>query len=131
MRVWVGWAAGPDDEGAVTAMGSRTATDAEVGTWQEHGWVLLEGLVGTDEVDAALDDLHRSFPSVEDYFADPEGVTERMRGRPVQAKQEYEWPDKGPGFRPAQQRWMAAFPFEGSGVLNRLCVHGSVVDFAE
>ena len=38
---------------------------------------------------------------------------------------------EGPGFRPDQQRWMAAFPFVGSGSLNRLCVHPSIVDFAE
>ena len=41
------------------------------------------------------------------------------------------WPDEGPGFRPAQQRWGAAFPFPGSGALNRICVHPSIVDFAE
>jgi hypothetical protein len=112
-------------------VGARLATDAEVSTWREHGWVLLEGLVGTDEIDAAADDLRQVFPSREEYHADPEGVTDRRRGRPVKPKEEYVWPDEGPGFRPDQQRWMAAFPFEGSGVLNRLCVHDSIVDFAE
>ena len=106
-------------------------TDAEVTTWREQGWVLLEGLVGTDEVDAASEDLGRTFPSCEEYHADPEGVTERRRGRPVKPTEDYVWPEDGPGFRPDQQQWMAAFPFEGSGVLNRLCVHRSIVDFAE
>ncbi len=41
------------------------------------------------------------------------------------------WPDEGPGFRPAQQRWGALFPFPGSGALNRMVVHPSIVDFAE
>ena len=42
-------------------MTSRLATDAEVKTWQEDGWVLLEGLVSTDDIDAASEDLKRSF----------------------------------------------------------------------
>jgi hypothetical protein len=112
-------------------MGSRVATDDEVATWREDGWVLLEGLVGTDEVGAAADDLHQVFPSGDEYHADPEGVTERLKGRPAEPKEDYQWPDEGPGFRANQQRWMAAFPFAGSGVLNRLCVHPSIVDFAE
>ncbi|MGH9028353.1 MAG: hypothetical protein ACRDV4_01870, partial [Acidimicrobiales bacterium] len=81
--------------------------------------------------DVVCDDLLRVFPSPEEYHADPEGVTERLKGRPVEPKEQYVWPDEGPGFRPHQQRWMAAFPFGGSGALDRLCVHGSVVDFAE
>ncbi len=72
-----------------------------------------------------------SFPSNEAYHADPVGVTESRIGHPVVAKEEFEWPADGPGFRPEQQRWMAAFPFGGTGVLDRLCVHPSIVDFAE
>jgi hypothetical protein len=93
--------------------------------------VLLEGLVGTDEVDGASDDLARLFPTCEEYHADPEGVTARRIGHPIKPKEEFVWPDDGPGFRPDQQRWMGAFPFEGNGALNRLCVHSSIVDFAE
>jgi hypothetical protein len=102
-----------------------------VDTWREEGWVLLDDLVGTDAVDAATDDLEVLFPSAEEYYADPGGVTARRRGHPLEPKEEYTWPDDGPGFRPAQQRWMGAFPFGGSGTLNRLCVHPSIVDFAE
>jgi hypothetical protein len=112
-------------------MGSRLASDDEVTTWREHGWVLLDGLVGTDEVDTALDDLGRLFPTREEYHADPEGVTARRKGHPIEPKGDFVWPDDGPGFRAAQQRWMGAFPFEGTGALNRLCVHSSIVDFAE
>jgi hypothetical protein len=107
------------------------ATDAEVDTWRREGWVLLDGLIGTDEVDAAAEDLWRVLPSAAEYHADPDGVTERRRGRPVRPEEDYVWPDEGPGFRPDQQRWMGAFPFGGSGALDRLCVHRSVVDFAE
>jgi len=107
------------------------ATDAEVDTWRREGWVLLDGLIGSDEVDAATDDLWQILPSRAEYHADPDGVTERRRGRPVPPKEEYVWPEEGPGFRTDQQRWMAAFPFGSSGALDRLCVHRSVVDFAE
>jgi len=110
---------------------SRMATDAEVKTWQQDGWVLLEGLVGTADIDAASEDLRLLFPSPEEYHADPEGVTERWKGRPDKPKEDYVWPDEGPGFRADQQRWMGAFPFAGSGALNRLYVHASIVDFAE
>jgi hypothetical protein len=112
-------------------MGSRLATDVEVSTWREDGWVLLDGLIGTDEIDAASEDVQLLFPSIEEYFADPEGVTTGRRGRPLRPKEDYDWPEEGPGFRSDQQRWMGSFPFEGSGVLNRLCVHPSLVDFAE
>ncbi len=112
-------------------MGSRRATDAEVERWRDEGWVLLEGLVDEADVDAALDDLRIVFPSPEAYHADPEGVTRRWKGSPVTPEEDYVWPPEGPGFRPEQQRWMAAFPFAGSGSLNRLCVHPSIVDFAE
>jgi hypothetical protein len=107
------------------------ATDVEVETWREEGWILLDGLVGTDEIDAASDDLRLLFPSSEEYHADPEGVTERWKGRPVKAKEEYVWPEEGVGFRAEQHAWNAVFPFSGSGALNRLFVHPSIVDFAE
>ena len=38
------------DEGIVA---SRLATDAEVTKWREDGWILVEGLVSTEEIDAA------------------------------------------------------------------------------
>lgn len=112
-------------------MSSRPATEAEIDTWRRDGWVLLEGLVGTDEIDAASDDLQLMFPSSDEYHADPEGVTQRRKGTYRDPQEEFTWPDDGPGFRGAQHRWMAAFPFPGSGRLNRLCVQPSIVDFAE
>src|SRR6201996_8746938 len=110
---------------------SRKATDAEVETWRNDGWVLLDGLVGTDEIDALTEDLGLLFPNADDLHADPEGVTEQWLGRPVKPKEPYVWPDEGPGLRPDQQRWSGVFPFRGSGALNRICVHASIVDFAE
>ena len=112
-------------------MVSRRATDDEVDTWQSEGWVLLDGIVGSDEIDAVLDDVYEMFPTNEGYHEDPEGETERRKGKPAKPVEPFVWPDEGPGFRPEQQRWSEVFPFRGSGALNRLCVHPSVVDFAE
>ncbi len=112
-------------------MTSRLATDGEVDTWREHGWVLLDGLVGTEDIDAAAEDVHRAFPTSEEYHADPAGVTRQRLGHRSDPEEEYVWPAEGPGFRGEQHRWMAAFPFPGTGALNRLAVHASIVDFAE
>jgi len=109
----------------------RLATDAEVTTWHAEGWVLLDGLVGADEIDSVTADLRLLFPSAEEYHADPDRVTEAHKGHPKKPEEDFVWPADGPGFRADQQRWMGAFPFAGSGALNRLCVHASIVDFAE
>jgi hypothetical protein len=110
--------------------GARLARDDEVVRWQEHGWILLEGLVGTAEIDAATPDLHTVFPTAEAYHADPRGESERRLGRPPPPVEEFPWPSDGPGFRRDQHRWSHEFPFPGSGALNRLVVHPSLVDFA-
>lgn len=112
-------------------MRSRLASDVEVETWQADGWALVEGLVGTDEIDAATVDLAAIFPTAEQYHADPAGETERRLGVPPPTREVYTWPPDGPGFRPEQHRWQALFPFPGSGALNLLCVHPSIVDFME
>ncbi|HEX9548745.1 MAG TPA: phytanoyl-CoA dioxygenase family protein [Acidimicrobiales bacterium] len=112
-------------------MAGRLARDDEVKVWQTDGWVLVEGMVGTDEIDAASPDLSELFPSPEAYHADPDGERERWLGRPGESRELYVWPPDGPGFRPEQHRWRADFPFAGSGALSRLCVHPAIVDFAE
>lgn len=110
-------------------MPSRLATDEEIETWRTEGWVVLGGLVGTDEVDAAQEDLHATLPSVEEFHADPDAFLARLGAHA--SEEDRFWPEDGPGFRADQQLVSTPFPFAGSGVLNRLCVHPSVVDFAE
>lgn len=112
-------------------MTSRFARDDEVAAWSDDGWVLLEGLIDTDAVDAAAVDLLEVFPTPADYHADPEGVTETWLGRPPVSRAAYVWQPTGPGFRPEQHRWSSQFALPGSGVLNRMFVHPSIVDFAE
>jgi hypothetical protein len=112
-------------------MPARLATDDEIEMWKTQGWALVPGLVGTEEVDGAAEDLGLMFPTAEEYHADPDGVTRRWKGSLPDPEEEWVWPEDGPGFRGEQHRWMGGFPFPGSGSLNRLCVHPSIVDFAE
>src|ERR1700722_2549168 len=101
-------------EGIRIPMSSRVATDAEVDRWRDEGWVLLDGLIGTEEIDATSEDVELLFPSIDEYYADPEEVTVRRRGRPLKPTPDYVWPEDGPGFRSEQQQWAGTFPFEGS-----------------
>jgi hypothetical protein len=110
---------------------TRLARDEEIDTWNEHGWVLLDGLIGKDEIDAATGDLRKMFPTPAQYHADPEGETEKWIGRPPAQRGGFTWPETGPGFRPEQHRWASLFPWPGTGALNRLSVHPSIVDFME
>ena len=52
-------------------MTGRLATDEEIKTWHEDGWVLLDGLVATDVIDAALEDVWNDLPRPEKFHADP------------------------------------------------------------
>ena len=112
-------------------MSGRLARDDEVATWERDGWVLLDGLVGTAEIDAATADLWLAFPKPEEYHADPDGAKEKWLGRPPERHEAYVWPELGPGFRPEQHLFKSEFPMPGSGALNRLCVHPAIVDFME
>jgi hypothetical protein len=109
----------------------QLAPEQAVTTWREDGWVLLEGLIPTDVIDAAVADLDHVFPSAAQFHADPEGEMVRWLGRPPASREEWVWPPDGPGFRPEQHLWLREFPFPGSGALNRLCVHPAIVDFME
>jgi hypothetical protein len=115
----------------VPSMSTRLASDHEVAAWRDNGWVVLDGLIGVDEIDRAAADLSALFPTPEQYHADPAAETERWLGRPPPSRDPFVWPAAGPGFRPEQHRWQALFPFPGSGGLNRLCVHASIVDFVQ
>ena len=96
-------------------MNGRLARDDEVAAWRDDGWVLIDGLVGTDTIDAALDDVWKLFPRPERFHADParyippgKQTAQLRRGYP-------ELPEHGPAFRPEQHRWGREFPFWASG----------------
>ena len=78
--------------------------------------------------------LRRCAPAVptgEEYHADPEGAIRTWKGSLRHAEEDRLWPEDGPGFRADQHLWVTEFPFPGGGTLNRLCVHPSIVDFAD
>ena len=111
-------------------MAGRLATDEELEQWRTEGWVVLEGLVGTDEIDAALPDLWELYPTPEEYFADPDSEKVQIfhSGNPLLRKLDvagtpYAAYDQFVGLR--------QFPWPGSGALSRLAVHSGIVDFVE
>jgi hypothetical protein len=111
-------------------MSGRLATDDELERWRTEGWVVLEGLVGTDEIDAALPDLWQVYPTPEEYFADPDSEKVQIfhSGNPLLRKVNtagtpYAAYDQFVGLR--------EFPWPGTGALNRLAVHPGIVDFME
>jgi hypothetical protein len=112
-------------------MTGRRARDDEVEAWREDGWVLIDGLVDTHEIDSAAPDLRYVFPEPEKFFSDP--AAHRPPGRSTEElRRGYpEMPDAGPAFRPEQHRFQGLYPFYGSGKLTRLVVHPHIVDFME
>jgi hypothetical protein len=112
-------------------MHGRRARDEEVAAWQQDGWVLLDGLIDTDEIDAAVPELWNVFPTPDDYHSAPDRVRANWLGQPPPRRDEFVWPPDGPGFRPEQHLWRAEFPLPGNGALNRMFVHPSIVDFME
>jgi len=109
----------------------RLARDDEVAAWQNDGWVLLDELLETGAVDVALDDLWTVFPRPENFHDEPARYIPPGKDTATLRRGWPEMPEHGPWFRPDQHRWGAEFPFMGSGALNRLYVHPSIVDFAE
>jgi hypothetical protein len=114
-------------------MDGRLARDDEVTTWRDDGWVVLDGLVGAETIDAALDDIftYRIFPRPERFHADPDKYIPAGRTTADLRFGYPEMPEHGPAFRPEQHRWGREFPFFCSGALNRLYVHPAIIDFAE
>ncbi|MCU1456559.1 MAG: hypothetical protein JWL73_651, partial [Actinomycetia bacterium] len=57
-------------EDAVTTNG-RLARDDEVAKWHQEGWVVLDGLVATDVIDAAMVDVWNVFPKPDKFHENP------------------------------------------------------------
>ena len=114
-----------------SVMSGRLAGDDEVATWHRDGWVLVDGLVGADDIDGAIEDLWSVFPKPERFHDDPARYIPAGKDTETLRRGYPEMPEHGPWFRPDQHRWGREFPFMGSGALNRLYVHPSIIDFAE
>lgn len=112
-------------------MHGRLAHDDEVTAWHNDGWVVLHDLVDVETIDAAVEDLWQVFPRPERFHRDPARYIQPGRDTETLRRGWPEMPEHGPWFRPEQHRWGHEFPFMGTGALNRLYVHPSIVDFAE
>jgi hypothetical protein len=84
--------------------------------WQDDGFAVVEGLVPTDDIDAAGDDLARLYGT--DTFDDYNRASGFGDGNP-----------RGKQFRATQFDGMRGFPFEGCARLNDLFVHPRLIEF--
>lgn len=81
--------------------------------WETDGWCLMPSPFTAHELASAVEGLHRSFPTAEEYA--------EARRRDESAH------------RPIREAWDAIqprFPFD-SGALNRLAMHDALIDLAE
>ncbi len=85
--------------------------------WQTEGWVLVDGLLGTAEVDAVAGDLERLFAA--DTFDDYNRAAGFGDGSP-----------EGREFRSTQFDGLRGFPQRGCAALNDLFVHPRLAEFA-
>jgi hypothetical protein len=90
---------------------TRVATEAAAEQWDRDGWCLLEGLLSTEEVQAAQAALPALFPTAEEFEADVE-------------------PARNAPFRDDSHRVLPRFPFEAAA-LNDIVVHERIIDLAE
>ena len=107
-----------------------TDLEAAAQHWQEHGWVLVDGLVPTVDIDHAVEELWDLYPHPDEFHADDPAVRDRFVGSSFD--QGHKFPPaeaEGAAFRPKQFLGHILFPYT-SPRLNRLQVHPSVTAFA-
>jgi hypothetical protein len=111
---------------------STTNIDEAIHLWRTRGWVLMDGLVPTADIDDAAEDLWHMFPTPEDFHSgDPEAMArfEDLSTDVVQVPKN-DLSD-GRAIRARQFLGHRMMPYSGSGKLNRMTVHPNVVDFAK
>ena len=86
--------------------------------WQQEGWVLVEGLITTEEVKSAQTEL-----------AKVERVTEPVK-KTVRKPDHHQRPADGPQFRLEQFSGITLFPIPESLSINSLFVHPALIQFA-
>ncbi|MDE0134431.1 MAG: hypothetical protein OXM54_06275 [Acidimicrobiaceae bacterium] len=98
--------------------------------WREHGWVLVDGLVPTADIDHAVEELWDLYPRPEEFHSGDPALRERFVGRSYDQGHKFpETKPEGAAFRPEQFLGHILFPYT-SHRLNRLQVHADVVRFA-
>ncbi|MEY2424530.1 MAG: hypothetical protein QOI61_102 [Actinomycetota bacterium] len=85
--------------------------------WQTEGWAVVDGLIPTDEIDAAAEDIERLYGG--ETFDDYNKAKGFGDGKP-----------EGKQFRGSQFDGMRGFPFDNCPTLNSLFVHPRLVALA-
>ncbi len=102
-------------------------TAEQIAHFERHGWVLIERLLGPDEIDAAYPGLFELYPTPEQFHAgagDPRSAAFRD-GAAAPANQ-----GDDPRFRPLQFVGLKEFPFADQA-LNLLALHPAIIAVAE
>lgn len=98
--------------------------------WREHGWVLVDQLVPTVDIDLAVEELWDLYPRPEEFHSGDPALRERFVGRSYNQGHKFGNAEpEGAAFRPEQFLGHILFPYT-SHRLNRLQVHADVLRFA-
>jgi hypothetical protein len=100
---------------------------AHVEHFERHGWVLIEGLLGEDEVAAALPGLFSLYPTPATFHAG--AADARAEAFRTGAERRANAGDD-PRFRPLQFVGLKEFPFDDQA-LNLLALHPAIIALAE
>jgi len=117
-----------------------TDLDAAAEEWRTQGWTVVHDLVPAAEIDQAVNELWKHFPTPADYHSgNPEALayfeneSTDARYKPTSQGAFHGQSgkgDEGPSFRLRQFLGHVLFPYN-SHLLNRLQIHPRVVDFAK
>ena len=98
--------------------------------WRDHGWVLVDGLVPTADIDYAVEELWNLYPHPDEFHGGAAEHRDRFVGTSHDQGHRFgKVGDDGPAFRAEQFLGHILFPYT-SQRLNRLQVHPEVIRFA-
>ncbi len=104
--------------------------DSAAQHWREHGWVLVDGLVPTADIDYAVEELWSLYPHPEEFHSGDRTHFDNFVGRSFDQGHKFaKSGGEGAAFRPDQFLGHILFPYE-SPRLNRLQVHANISEFA-
>jgi|TARA_B110001454_G_scaffold23596_1_gene23093 hypothetical protein len=119
---------------------ATTDLDKAAEEWRTQGWTVVHDLVPTAEIDEAVNELWKHFPTPADYHSgNPEALayfeneSTDSRYKPASQGASHEMSnkgDEGSNFRLRQFLGHVLFPYDAHG-LNRLQIHPRVVEFAK
>ena len=117
-----------------------TDLDKAAEEWRTQGWTVVHDLVPTAEIDEAVNELWKHFPTPADYHSgNPEALayfeneSTDSRYKPASQGASHGMShkgDEGSNFRLRQFLGHVLFPYDAHG-LNRLQIHPRVVEFAK